>query len=132
MTLIIKKYQVAFALKTLATQQRDNHPRVVGAIGAITVLSNPLLPEHEFFTAGRVFPVRLRHANLVRPDDAQLDVRTVSLKFADSDDESPFDLIMHTGEQAAFWNIFSFDKMMTALKEGQKTFEAYCLEHPWQ
>jgi len=127
----VAKYKASFALKALVTRQRGTHPRGVGAIGTVTVLDNPLLPEHDFFKAGRVFPLRLRHANLVRPDDAQLDVRAVSLKFADSDFESPFDLMMHTGEEAAFWNIVSFDKMLTALIGGPKTFKAFCLEDPW-
>ena len=54
------------------------------------------------------------------------------MKFADSDIESPFDLMLHTGEEAAFWNIFSFDKMLNALSKGTKTFQEYCLEDPWQ
>lgn len=128
----VAKYKAAFALKALVTRQRATHPKGVGAIGTLTVLDNPHLPKHDFFEAGRVFPLRLRHANLVRPDDAQLDVRAVSLKFADSDFESPFDLMMHTGEEAAFWNIVSFDKMLTALSGGSKTFKAFCLEDPWQ
>lgn len=128
----VAKYKAAFALKALVTRQRGTHPKGVGAIGTVTVLDNPLLPKHEFFEEGRVFPLRLRHANLVRPDDAQLDVRAVSLKFADNDFESPFDLMMHTGEEAAFWNIVSFDHMLTALAGGPKTFKAFCLEDPWQ
>lgn len=74
----------------------------------------------------------MRHSNLLRLDDAELDVRVVSMKFADSDIESPFDLMLHTGEEAAFWSIFSFDKMLNALSKGTKTFEGYCLEDPWQ
>lgn len=127
----VAKFKTAFALKALVTRQRGTHPRGVGAIGTATVCDNPLLPEHEFFETGRVFPLRLRHSNLARPDDAQLDVRAVSLKFADTDFESPFDLMMHTGEEAAFWNIYSFDKMITALTGGPKTFKAFCLEDPW-
>ncbi|XP_068721239.1 allene oxide synthase-lipoxygenase protein-like [Montipora capricornis] len=55
----------------------------------------------------------------------------ISLKFADSDYESPFDIMLHTGQKAAFWNIFSFDKMTTALKEGDEAFQQYCLANPW-
>ena len=96
------------------------------------MVENPLLPEHEFFKVGHVFPVRLRHSNLVRTDDTQLDVRAVSLKFADNDFDSPFDLMMHTGEEAAFWNIVSFDRMLTALAGGPKVFKTFCLEDPWK
>ena len=104
----------------------------MGATGAITVLNNPLLPAHEFFAAERVFPVRLRHCNLVKLDDAQLDIRLTALKFADSEFESPFDLMLHTGEEAAYWSLFSFDKMLNALSGDTKTLEEYCLEDPWQ
>ena len=65
-------------------------------------------------------------------DDAELDVRLTSLKFADNDFESPFDLILHTGEEAAYWSLFSFDKMLNALSGETKTFQAYCLQDPWQ
>lgn len=128
----VAKYKASFALKALLTRQRGTHAKGVGAIGTITVLDNPDLPEHEFFEAGRIYPLRLRHANLVRLDDAQLDVRAVTLKFADSDFDSPLDLMMHTGEEAAFWNIVSFDKMLMALAGGPKQFKAFCLEDPWQ
>ena len=128
----VKKYKTRFALKTLITRQRGTHAKGVGAIGTVTVVENPLLPEHEFFKVGHVFPVRLRHSNLVRTDDTQLDVRAVSLKFADNDFDSPFDLMMHTGEEAAFWNIVSFDRMLTALAGGPKLFKVFCLEDPWQ
>ncbi|XP_068692122.1 allene oxide synthase-lipoxygenase protein-like isoform X2 [Montipora foliosa] len=127
----VAKYQATFALKALLTRQRGTHAKGVGAIGTVTVLDNCNLPEHDFFKAGRIYPLRLRHSNLVRVDDAQLDVRAVSLKFADSDFESPLDLMMHTGEEAAFWNIVSFDKMITALAGGQKPFKEFCLENPW-
>ena len=128
----VRKYKTIFGLKSLITRQRGAHPRGVGAIGTITVLDNPLLPEHDFFTAGHVFPLRLRHSNLGKLDDAELDVRSVTLKFADSDFESPFDLTMDTGEEAAFWSIHSFDKMITALYGGPEKFKALCLEDPWQ
>ncbi|KAM7441264.1 arachidonate 5-lipoxygenase [Porites harrisoni] len=131
MKLFVKKYEIAYALRTLATQKQGTSPDVVGAIGAVTVLNNPLLPAHDFFPEGHVFPIRLRHSNFMATDDAQLDIRTVSLKFADCDSESPFDLMMQTGEEAAFWSIFSFDKMLSALKEGPKAFKEYCLEDPW-
>ena len=79
-----------------------------------------------------MFPVRLRHSNLKAFDDAELDLRAVALKFADSDFESPFDLMMNTGEEAAFWSIYSFDKLIMALKKGPEALKASCLEDPWQ
>ena len=132
LTLYAKKYRTKFTLRSLVNQNRGQYPVSVGAIGNATVVSNPLLPDHEFFTAGHVFPVRLRHNNLVRPDDAQLDIRVVSMKFADNDLDSPFDVILHTGKEAAFWNIVSFDKVLTAMAGGTDALEKFCLEDPWQ
>ena len=128
LALYVKKYQAGFLLKTLLRQQK----RGVGATGVITVLSNPLLPSHDFFSEERVFPVRLLHFNLIKEDDAELDVRLAALKFADSDFESPFDLLLHTGAEAAYWSLYSLDKMLSALSGDTETFEAYCLEDPWQ
>nr|XP_058954727.1 allene oxide synthase-lipoxygenase protein-like [Pocillopora verrucosa]XP_058954728.1 allene oxide synthase-lipoxygenase protein-like [Pocillopora verrucosa] len=127
LALYVKKYQAGFLLKTLLTQQT----RGVGATGVVTVLNNPLLPAHDFFSAERVFPARLLHCNLIKVDDAELDVRLAALKFADSDFESPFDLLLHTGEEAAYWSLYSLDKMLSALYGETETFATYCLEDPW-
>ena len=128
LALYVKKFQAGFVLRSLVTQQT----RGVGASGVVTVLNNPLLPAHEFFSAERVFPVRLRHYNLVKMDDAELDIRLTTLKFADSDFESPFDLFLYTGEEAAYWSLYSLDKMLSALNGDIKAFETYCAEDPWQ
>ena len=98
---------------------RGTHPRGVSGDGVATVVNNPEFPDHEFFSSGRIFPIRLRHANLMRPDEASADVRGVSVKFSDSEFDSPLDLFMHTGEEAAFWSISSFDEMLTALASGE-------------
>ena len=79
-----------------------------------------------------MFPARLLHCNLIKVDDAELDVRLAALKFADSDFESPFDLLLHTGEEAAYWSLYSLDKMLSALYGETETFATYCLEDPWQ
>lgn len=128
LALYVKKFQAGFVLRSLVTQQT----RGVGASGVVTVLNNPLLPAHEFFSAERVFPVRLRHCNLVKMDDAELDIRLTTLKFADSDFESPFDLFLYTGEEAVYWSLYSLDKMLSALNGDIKAFETYCAEDPWQ
>ena len=68
------------------------------------IVDNPGIPDNSFFTPGRVFPVRIRHANLTYDDDRSLDVRAASLKFADHDVDSPLDLVMNTGDRCPFWN----------------------------
>ena len=55
-------------------------PRPVGGLGFAKVVSNPKFPEHEFFRAGRVFCLRLRHNNLAFEDDAMLDGRVTCIK----------------------------------------------------
>jgi arachidonate 5-lipoxygenase len=89
----------------------------------ITVVGAPAFPEHEFFTPGRVFACRLRHANASFYDDAASQVRACSLKFADADFDSPLDIIMNTGVIQAFW---SFDTFMQFADSRVKS-----REHDW-
>ena len=123
---------MAFFLKAFITQRRGTHPRGVAGVGTATVLNNPELPDHELFTPGRQFQIRIRHANLARPDDAFVDIRALSLKFADSDFDSPLDLFFHTGEEAVFWNIASFHETLTALAGKNGEFKALVLKYPWR
>lgn len=114
MRLHTEKYKLLFGARALLTQKRPTHTLGVGALGKVTIVTNPSFPEHELFTPGRSFPVRIRHANLSTDDDAAVDVRAASLKFADSDDESPLDLIMNTGRECVFWDIPSVDDLTAA------------------
>ncbi|EDM80475.1 hypothetical protein PPSIR1_41729 [Plesiocystis pacifica SIR-1] len=100
--------QTMFATRTLLTGRRGTHFRGVAARGTIDVVAKPEFPEHDFFTAGRRFPCRLRHANASFDDDAVVQVRGCALKFADADFDSPYDLVMNTGATAAFWCFWSF------------------------
>ena len=128
----VKKYQMAFFLKAFITHRRGTHPRGVAGVGTATVLNNPELPDHELFTPGRQFQIRIRHANLARPDDAFVDIRAMSLKFADNDFHSPLDMFFHTGEGAAFWNISSFDETLAALTGKHGEFKEFVLKYPWR
>jgi arachidonate 5-lipoxygenase len=58
-----------------------------------------------FFVAKSTWPVRLRHANLSSTDDASVDIRSASIKFSDSNEGGPFDMIMNTGQGGVFWNL---------------------------
>ena len=99
------KLKQVFALQSLRTRKRATHPYGFGVLGKATIVSNPGFPEHEFFTPGRTFPLRLRHANVVNEDDATSDFRSASLKLADSDDASPLDVVMATGRGGVLWNV---------------------------
>ena len=81
-------------------------------------------------TIGRKFPARLRHANLNFEDDATGDGRSFSIKFADSDNESPMDIVMNTGEANLFWNIPTFEDFISR-DRGGNTSEGYVYKNPY-
>lgn len=105
---LAQKAKFGFGSKALLTGHRATHMQGIGGRGTITVVSKPEFPEHEFFTPGRVFQSRIRHANASFYDDACSQVRACSLKFADTDSASPLDILMNTGVIQAFWNFESF------------------------
>lgn len=88
--------------------RRGTHARGVGARGKLAIVAQPEFPEHDFFTPGRSFDCRLRHANATLCDDAAVVARGCALKFADSDQDSPLDLAMNSGPIPGFWNLNSF------------------------
>ena len=106
--------RLEFGTKALVTGRRATHMRGVGGRGTIRIVDQPEFPEHEFFQPGRVFPCRLRHANASFYDDAAIQVRGCSLKFADSDGDSPLDIIMNSGAIQAFWSLDSFMAFVAA------------------
>ena len=127
-----EKYKLLFGAKALATQKRPTHKLGVGALGTATVVSSPLFTGHELFTPDRSFPVRIRHANLGSDDDAAVDVRGASLKFADSDDESLLDLVMNTGRECVFWDVPSVDALTAArvTRDKEQGWKDYMAKDP--
>ena len=121
---MVLKAKFGFGLKALLTGRRATHMQGIGTRGTITVVAQPEFPEHEFFSAGRVFPCRLRHANASFYDDACSQVRACTLKFADSDFASPLDIPMNTGVIQAFWSFISFMAFVDA--------RVKCREHFWE
>jgi catalase len=97
-----------FMAAGLKSRRRGTHPCGVAAKGTAVVVDNPNIPDHPFFTPGRKFDLRLRHANGSFFDDAACTIRGCSIKFADSDYESPFDLMMNSGSQGPLWSVESF------------------------
>lgn len=117
------KARTMFGFKALATGRRATHMSGVGGRGNVKIVDSPTFPEHEFFQAGQKFPCRIRHANASFYDDASIQVRGFSIKFADSPFRSPLDIIMNSGATAAFWSFGSF----MAFVEGRMD----CTEHKW-
>mgnify|MGYP001547337973 FL=1 len=108
----------------LMTRQRMSHNNGIAARGKVKIVEHPDFPEHDFFQAGRVFPIRIRHATATFYDDAMNGIRSMSVKFAETHFRSPFDLDMNTGETSLFWSAASF--MQFARLRKQKYGVEYC------
>lgn len=91
-------------------QQRMSHNNGIAATGKLRIVDHPEFPENEFFTPGREFPVRIRHASATFLDDAMNCIRSLSIKLSDHHFKSPFDIEMNTGETSLFWSAVSFLK----------------------
>ncbi len=98
------------------TRRRMSHLFGTAGRGEIRVVDAPTFPAHAFFSPGRTFPCRIRHASATFHDDAWLLLRSASLKFADADHDSPLDLEMNTGCTSLFSNtamFYDFGKLDT-------------------
>ena len=93
-----------FFESSLRTGRRSSNTSGVAGVGTATIVAEPQFPTHEFFSPGRVYPLRLRHSNATTLDDRCLDIRGVALKFADVDEGGPLDLVFFSGEGLVFFN----------------------------
>lgn len=89
-------------------RRRMSHNNAVAGRGKLRIVEDQEFPASDFFEPGREFPCRIRHGAAGYMDDAMAQVRSGSLKFADSTYESPLDLQMNTGRHCFFWNASSF------------------------
>jgi len=105
-------------------RQRMSHNNGIAARGTFKVVSRPTFPPHPFFAPKQEFPLRIRHASATFLDDAMNCIRSISLKLADSQFKSPFDLEMNTGETSLFWSAASFWNFALMRKE------KYGIEYP--
>ena len=78
-------------------RRRMSHNAGCAGRGKLRIVSDPKFPASDFFEPGREFPCRIRHGAAGYLDEAMSQVRSVSLKFADSSFKSPLDLQMNTG-----------------------------------
>lgn len=122
---MLRKAKMMFGFKSLITGRRTTHMRGIGGRGRLTIVATPDFPDHEFFQAGREFPCRIRHANASFYDDACIQVRSCSVKFADADFDSPLDVLMNSGPTSAFWDLKSFmDFALARVKCSEQNWEA--------
>ena len=105
---------VAFGGLAVLSRRRATHGAGVGARGTVRIVDDPQFPRHDFFVAGRTFPLTMRHANVQTDDDAGLDVRGAAVKFSDHEAESPFDLPMNTGNASIFNDLNNFWHLIRA------------------
>lgn len=99
-------------------RRRMSHNAAVGGRGRIRIVKDQHFPPSDFFEPGREFPCRIRHGAAGYMDEAMSQVRSGSLKFADTRFKSPFDLQMNTGRHCFFWNAKSFLEFVgTRIKE---------------
>ncbi|MEA5553080.1 catalase [Anabaena cylindrica UHCC 0172] len=126
-----------FSLAAFKNKGRSTHKYGVGGIGTLKVVDLPEFPEHEFWQAGKVFPVQIRHGAVTFEDDAAMDLRSASLKLSDRPEKSPLDIIMNTGPRT-FRDIIEFWNFTLASVRGKKEDEpvssqglmAYCQSQP--
>jgi arachidonate 5-lipoxygenase len=89
-------------------RRRMSHNNAIGGRGRLRIVTDQKFPASDFFDPGREFPCRIRHGAAGYMDDAMGQVRSGSLKFADTPFRSPLDLQMNTGRHCFFWNAASF------------------------
>jgi len=105
-------------LNSIVTRERMSHENGLVVKGRVRIVDDLDLPANRFFTPGREFPCRLRHASVSFLDDAALVVRAASIKFADAAIDSPFDMLMNNGNTTPFWNMSTFWQFMLCRMKG--------------
>lgn len=109
-------------LNSLFKRVRMSHENGMALTGRVRIVDNPAFPRNDFFTPGRVFPCRLRHASVSYMDDARLVARAASLKFADAPYDSPLDLMMNSGDAGPFEDAYTFLQFMWATIRGRDPY----------
>lgn len=102
---------------SLTKRKRMSHDNGIGGTGKITIVKNPTFPPHKFFSPGRVFDARIRHASATFLDDAMNCIRSMSIKFSRHHIKSEFDIEMNTGAISLFWSAHSFFKFAQLRQE---------------
>ncbi|MDJ0618846.1 MAG: catalase [Calothrix sp. MO_192.B10] len=126
-----------FMLAAFQNKGRSTHKYGVGGAGTLKVVDDQKFPEHEFWQAGKVFPLQIRHGAVTFEDDAAMDLRSASLKLSDNPESSPLDIIMNTGPRT-FRDIIEFWNFTLASIQGKgedepvssKGLQAYCQREP--
>lgn len=112
--------------------RRMSHNQGMAGRGKLRIVDNPAFPETEFFEPGKEFPCRIRHGCVSFLDDTVNEVRSGSVKFADSDWPSPFDIQMNTGHHCFFWTARTFlEFAFWRHRKGTVQYEKYYRTYGW-
>jgi hypothetical protein len=117
-------------VSSIFMRRRMSHNCGVLAAGKLRVVQNPNFPPHDFFTPGREMKCRIRHAPVSYDDDTVIQVRSASLKFADTDFESPLDIEMNTGKISLFWSARNFFEFTGGRAEEPLPYRRYYDKYP--
>lgn len=119
------------SLGSLLSRRRFTHQNGITVEGKLRIVDEPEFPAHEFFRPGREFPCRVRYATVLYHDDTMLTVRGASIKFADTDLDSPLDLLLNTGATSLFWSAWTFTQFLWGGAKGRgKHFVPYFRKYP--
>jgi len=128
-------FTIFIAIFLAARGKRMSHNNGIAGTGTLRIVDDPDFPENDFFTPGRQFNIRVRHASATFLDDAMRVVRSCSIKFSDHHFDSPLDLQLNTNTFGVFWSAISFWKFAKLRQEKwgvdwvtySKNYPAACL-----
>ena len=123
-----QKIKILFGARAMHTGQRPTHAIGIAAQGIATIVAEPQFPKCDFLIPGKSFPVCLRHSTLKSQDDAMLDFLSASIRFADSDEKSPLDILMSTGRGNPLSNVEGIYDAISANRSGN--LKDYYLKTP--
>ena len=127
-----KFFMLLITLGAGARRRRMSHNQGTAGRGKLRIVNNPQFPATDFFEPGREFPCRLRHGCVSFFDDCVNEVRSGTLKFADTDFESPLDIQMNTGEHCFFWTARTFLQFAFGRhRKGTTQYEEYYKKYGW-
>jgi arachidonate 5-lipoxygenase len=127
-----KFFMLLIVLGAGARRRRMSHNQGIAGRGKLRIVDHPQFPATDFFQPGREFPCRLRHGCVSFLDDCVNEVRSATIKFADSDFDSPFDLQMNTGDHCFFWTARTFLQFAFGRhRKGTTQYEKYYKKYPW-
>ncbi len=122
---------ILVTLNSLFRKVRMSHENGLLLRGHVRIVDDQTFPANDFFEPGKTFPCRVRHAAASFLDDAKLVVRSASIKFADEQIKSPFDMLMNSGDMPLFWNARTFMGFMRVSMRGRgKRYVPFLKRHP--